>query len=179
MLRKDKGIEYLIEAVSHVPNADFKVMIAGSAFEWTEDEVAHLIDKYSVADKIILRIGYVPDEEMAAYYGASDVVLFPYSSQYTGGCGPLIKGASAHGKPVIVTNVSDIGRMVKVHENGFVADYLEPTSLAECMRHFIQLSPESKQKLVEKSKELATLHSWKSVAKKLSELLGRCHEYNT
>src|SRR5947209_19752601 len=44
------------------------------------------------------RSGYISDDEMPLYYYASDAVVFPYASFYTGGSGPLMKGACTYGR---------------------------------------------------------------------------------
>ena len=175
MLRKDKGIEGLIEAVSYLKDIDFKVIIAGAPFEWSAEELRTLVEQFQVNSKIDLRLGYIPDEEVSAYYCACDAVLFPYSDSYTGSCGPLTKGASTYAKPVIVTDVSDIGRMVRKYENGLIAEAGQAKSFAECMRQFMNSSASTRQVMAEKSAEIAQKHSWKNVATQLTNFIGKCH----
>jgi glycosyltransferase involved in cell wall biosynthesis len=171
MLRKDKGIEYLIESVSQLGQQDFKVVIAGAPFEWSAGDIQRLIDKYNVRSKIHLYLDYVPDHQLASYYLASDCVVFPYTNQYTGGCGPLTKGASTYKKPVIVTDVSDIGRMVRQYNNGLIVKPSDALSLSEGMRTFLDFPSSDKNVMIENAGRLSKRHSWPGVAESLIVLL--------
>ena len=176
MLRKDKGIEYLLEAVAKLPNEAFTLVIAGAPSEWRLEDIQALIPK-QIAHKIVLDLQYIPDEKVPFYYNASDVVIFPYSKEYTGGCGPLIKGASAYAKPVLVTDVSDIGRMVRTYENGLIAKPNDASSLAEVIQQYLGLSAEQKQSLQQNAANLAHKHSWETVAAQLLQLLNSVSAY--
>jgi len=176
MLRKDKGIEYLIEAASQLKEYDCKVIIAGASVDWTLEELKALVKRYDVANHVELRVGYVPDHQISSYYYASDVIIFPYDKNYTGGCGPLTKGASTHGKPVIVTDVADIGRMVRQYSNGLIAEPCHAESLAAQMISFINLSLEDRQILAKNAQNLAKKHSWGQVATQLVQFLGGVSE---
>ncbi|MDX1901542.1 MAG: glycosyltransferase family 4 protein [Gammaproteobacteria bacterium] len=199
MLRKDKGIEYLIEAVSVIARkrsvltkqssflktgsprlnasqprdvANFKVLIVGAPFEWSRDELQDLIDKFQVSDYIELRLNYIPDEEVQYYYTASDIVVFPYHESYTGGCGPLTKGACAYHKPVIAADVSDLGNMVSQNQIGWVVPPADPKALSLAMRAFLDLSNDAKNNMIENSQKCAKEHAWPMVGKKFLNLVN-------
>ena len=175
MLRKDKGIEYLIEAASLVTSTNFKIVIAGAEFEWGKQALEQLIQKYGVQNLVDLRVGYVSDADLANYYNACDAVIFPYSSDYTGSCGPLAKGACSFAKPAIVTNVADLARVVTKHQFGLVAERENPSSLAKSMENFLHLSDAQKQTMTENSKHMAQLHSWHNVSEILINYLQQMH----
>lgn len=171
ILRKDKGLEYLIEALSYMKDKEFKVIIAGAPFEWSVEQIQSLIDRYDVSSKVILRLDYISDEDVPYYYFASDVVLFPYTNEYTGGCGPLIKGASAHSKPVIVTQVSDIARVVKENNNGLIVAPCDGKAYADAMMNFMRLPQDAKHSMVFSAESLARKHSWPNVARTFCDLM--------
>lgn len=173
VLRKDKGIEYFIEAIANLSDFDFKVIIAGSPFEWSRIELEKMIIEHNLSSKVILDLNYVPDEKIAYYYCAADFVVFPYSVNYSGSCGPMTKGASTYHKPVIVTDVSDIGRMVKQFRNGLVVPPNDASALAQAMLEFLNLSTEDQANLVGNAKKVAYEHSWPKVADSLIEFLKK------
>ena len=172
VLRKDKGIEYLIEAISHLKQYDFKVVIAGAPFEWKKEDILEFIQRYDVADKVILRLEYISDEQMSYYYYACNVVVFPYSNQYTGGCGPLIKGAATHGKPTIVTRVSDIARVVETFQIGLVSSPCDAKAFAAEMEKFLHLSKDEHEILTKNSVILAEKHAWPIIGKNLTQFFN-------
>lgn len=173
ILRKDKGIEYLLEAISYLKSDEFRVIIAGSPHDYTEKQINSLIRAFGISKKVILRLGYVPDEEIALYYSSCDAVIFPYSKLYTGGSGPLTKGACSHCKPVIVTDVSGMSGLVRQHKIGLIAEAENPKSIAEKMSEFILLSQEKKNELSINSSSVARMNSWDNVAKKFVKILEK------
>ncbi len=167
MLRKDKGIKYFFEAISLLKDQDFKVLIAGSLFDYKESEVLNLIDKFRIKNKIILKLGYIEAEKVYCYFFASDVLVLPYVKVYTGGSGPLLKEAAVCKIPSIVSNVSEMGRLVKEKKMGLVAEPEDPESLAEKMKKFLKMSEKQRKELGENAFKVA--NTWQKMAKEYSE----------
>jgi len=170
MLRRDKGIEGLIDAASRVPSADWRILIAGFPMDYTVDEINALVAKHGVRDKVILRSGYISDDEMPLYYYASDAVVFPYASFYTGGSGPLMKGACTYGRPVIASDVSELGRLVRESDLGLLAKPDDSASLAACIHDFLAMPEDSRLQMGERALALARANSWDVMAERFSEL---------
>lgn len=173
MLRKDKGIEYLIEAASYLKSKELKFLIAGSLMHYTESQIKDLINKFGVSEKVILRLSYIPDNEVPLYYSSCDAVIFPYPKIYTGGTGPLLKGACTYGKPVIATDISEMGRAVREYKLGLLAEAENSKSLAQQMEKFLLLSENEKNELAKNAIFLAKKNSWDAVAHKLVGFLGK------
>jgi glycosyltransferase involved in cell wall biosynthesis len=176
MLRRDKGLEYLFEAVSLVKDEDFKLVIAGSLLDYTEDEIKKMISSRGIEDKVILRIKYIPDEEVHLYFYSSDVLVLPYPSIYSGGSGPLMKGACTHKRPVIVSNVSEMGRLVKEHKLGFVVEPENPQALAQAIKKFLATSAQERGKMAQKAFALAKSNSWEVMADKYTDIFKQAEQ---
>jgi glycosyltransferase involved in cell wall biosynthesis len=172
MLRRDKGIEDLIEAVSRVPGDDWRILIAGFPMDYTADEIQALVTKHGVRDKVILRLDYIDDSEVALYYYASDAVVFPYPSLYTGGSGPLMKGACTYGRPIIASDVSELGRLVRESDLGFLSAPDDPASLAACIQDFLMLSDDGKLQMAKRALALGRANSWAAMAERYTQLFG-------
>lgn len=145
VLRKDKGIEYLFEAASLCQDEHFKILIAGSPFEYEPKEISDMVMRRGLEDKVIVRLGYVPEEEVSLYFFAADCVVFPYRKIYTGGTGPLLKEAAMHKKPLIVSGVSEMGHLVEKRKMGLIAEPENAESLAQKMREFL-CAPEGQRR---------------------------------
>ncbi|HEY0090330.1 MAG TPA: glycosyltransferase family 4 protein [Candidatus Lokiarchaeia archaeon] len=167
MLRKDKGMKYFFEAISFLKNQDFKVLIAGCLFDYHEPEILALIEKLGIKDKIILRLGYIDDKKIYHYFFASDVLVLPYIKTYTGGSGPLLKEAAVCKIPSIVSDVSEMGRLVKRNKMGLIAEPENPESLAEKMKEFLEMSEKQRKELGENAFKAA--NTWQKMAKEYSE----------
>ncbi len=163
-IRRDKGLEYMLEATSRLASEQFSLLIAGNPQEYTAEEVRRLIQKFGVNDKTLARLGYVPDQEIPYYFYACDALVLPYRKFYTGGSGPLLKGACMHQRPSIVFDVSEMGRVVKESAIGLVARPEDSAHLAEKMREFIHLQGNERQEMANRALALAKNHTWDKMA---------------
>jgi glycosyltransferase involved in cell wall biosynthesis len=171
-LRKDKGIEHLLKAISHLSSNKFRLLIAGSPVEYSEHQIISLVKEMKVEEKVILHLKYIPEEEISYYFFASDALVLPYTKKYLGGSGPLFRQGCIHKLPSIVTDVSEMGSIVKAYNIGLVAEAENPTSIAERMEEFLNLSEEEKRKLGENAFNFAKQHTWDKVATRFADLYG-------
>ena len=182
ILRRDKGIEYLIEALAKIkppeasgpeiprPAQSFKLLIAGAPFDYTESQVIQLIKKHRVADQVILRLGYIGEKDVYNYFFASDALILPYIKIYTGGSGPLLKEAAICKVPAIVSQVSEMGPLVKEHDMGLVVGPEDPEDLARALQIFLALPLERRRQMGENAFKAA--NTWTKMAEQYLELFN-------
>jgi glycosyltransferase involved in cell wall biosynthesis len=173
IIRKDKGIETLMQAVAGLGGEEFRLIIAGFPMEYSGAEVTELVRKTGAADKVILRLGYVAAPEVAVYFGAADALVLPYARSYRGGSGPLTKGACAYGRPVIATDVSGMGRFVERHAIGLVCPPEAPDPLAQRMQEFMGMPPERRREMGERAAAFGRANTWDAMAARFSKLFDR------
>jgi D-inositol-3-phosphate glycosyltransferase len=116
-----KGLEYLIAAFRQLLNRDrsYRLLVVGKP-KGPESYWKHIrssIETGGIADRVIARIEYVPDEETELYFKASDVLILPYTHVFQSGV--LFLGYS-FGLPVIAANVGDLAEEVIEGDTGFV-----------------------------------------------------------
>lgn len=107
-IRKDKGYEYAIRALSHLRKnrKRIKMIIAGTPVTpegW--DYLATLkalVNKLQLNKEVVFDTRYIPEEDMINYLLSSDVLLLPYD-RHVGPSGPLAIAAS-FGLPIIMTS---------------------------------------------------------------------------
>jgi glycosyltransferase involved in cell wall biosynthesis len=169
-IRRDKGIEYLLEAIGRLSNEQFSLVITGNPQEYTSDDITRLIERWNVRDKVIARLAYVAEQDIANYFYACDALVLPYRRIYTGGSGPLMKGACMHRRPSIVSDVSEMGRLVKEYGIGLTARPEDAQDLADKIRTFLHLAREQKEEMADRALRLAQNHTWDKMAKAYTEL---------
>lgn len=169
VLRRDKGIEHLIESLTYLREDDFRLIIAGSPMEYTAGEIRNLVEQLKVQDKVVLKLNYIDDENVPLWYSACDVTVLPYSASYSGGSGPLMKGSCTYRRPVIATNVSELGRLVREYNLGLIAEPDNPWALAEKMREFISMSEKEREAMTQNVSDLAKSDSWEALGKRYSQ----------
>lgn len=126
-----KGFSYLIKAAAHLDD-NYVVLIGGDGplKECLESE----IKQQGLQGKVVL-LGRIPDDELAAYYGACD--LFCLSSvQKTEAFGIVQIEAMSCGKPVVATNIKGSGvSWVNDHgASGVNVPPMDSVALAEAIR---------------------------------------------
>ncbi|MDO8571670.1 MAG: glycosyltransferase family 4 protein [bacterium] len=163
MLRKDKGIEYFLQALSGMKDDQWRAIIAGSPFDYTGEEISKLLEDYSITDKVISHIKYILSEDVPLYFFAADAIVLPYRKIYTGGSGPLLKEAAVYKRPAIVSNVSEMGYLVQKYFMGYVCNPEDDQDLREKLQAFLKLSSDERAILGENAFQAA--NSWSKMGR--------------
>lgn len=138
-IRPFKGLEYAIYSLPAViekfPNLIFSVV--GKAQPKYSDYLKH-IHKIINEEKLTNYVrfeNYVPEEKLKIFFGAADIILFPYTSMV--GTTPIahMKGAE-FGKPIIATNIAYFKQTLTDHENAIL---IPPKNHQELSKNIIEL----------------------------------------
>lgn len=125
-IRKNRGYEYLIEAVRDMKN--ITVVIAGKLED--KDVCEKLLAYEKRLPQLRVFVKWIPDEEIQYYFNACDIVVLPYTDITTSGVIPL---AYAFSRPVITTNIGSLRDIVK-DDIGIIV----PTKDVEALRNAIE-----------------------------------------
>ena len=133
-IRKYKGLDLLLEAMSQLKTESIRLLVAG---EFYEDEKPYLemVEKLGLKDTVILRTQFIADSEVKYYLSAADAVIQPYKNATQSGVTPL---AYHFEKPMVVTNVGGLPSLVPDGKVGLVVEP-QPAAIAEGIRRFYQL----------------------------------------
>jgi len=168
-LKKVKGLQYLIRAFRQVseqcPTA--RLIIAGP--EWKEPFAGYatLIDELNLADKVLARIEYVPDEEVGLYYSAADVVALPYTEVYQSA---VLYMAYSFARPVVASTVGGLAEVVEDGVTGLLVPPADVDRLASALftllhdREMARVMGEKGRSLVE------TKFGWQEIARQTAKV---------
>lgn len=119
-IRDYKGLDWLLEAMSNprVVELPVKLIVAGE-FYTDQQPYLELIRRLKLEDRVILRSDYIPDDQVSAYFGASDLVVQPYKHATQSGVTQI---AYHFGKPMLVTNVGGLPEMIPDQIVGYVVE---------------------------------------------------------
>ncbi|MBK6353743.1 MAG: glycosyltransferase [Saprospiraceae bacterium] len=136
-IRKYKGLDLLIRAFAEpmLSNSDIKLVVAGEFYEDAQPYLK-LITELNLENKIILHTHFIPDSEVKYYLSACDVVVQPYKNATQSGVTPL---AYHFEKPMIVTNVGALPRLVPHEKVGLVCEP-NPNDIALAIKRFFEFS---------------------------------------
>ncbi len=112
LIRKYKGITYLVEAFGKLPesiSSRSRLLIVGEIWE-DREELLQQISQSRYTNNITLVDEYIPDERIPVYFGASNVVVLPYTRASQSGIAHI---AMSFGKPVIVSEVGGLAESMR------------------------------------------------------------------
>lgn len=115
LIRKYKGVPYLVEAFDKLPQdiARYsRLIIAGE--DWgDETSLAGRIDSSPYREQITYKPEFVPDGMIPKYFSAADVVVLPYLRTAGSGVASI---AMAHGKPMITSDLETMRECLAGYE---------------------------------------------------------------
>ena len=161
-IRKYKGLDLLYRALAdpRVRALDVRLLVAGEYYGDAEQYEA-LAAELGITERLNLFTSYIPQEEVAAYFGAADLVVQPYKSASQSGISQM---AYHFEKPMLVTAVGGLPEIVPHGKAGYVVD-VDPTAIADAIVDFFE-----RDRLVELSEGVrAEKHrfSWENLVKAL------------
>ncbi|MGH1362063.1 MAG: glycosyltransferase [Calditrichia bacterium] len=165
-IREYKGIDILIQAfdLAAQEEKDLHLIIAGSArTQELKERYCVQIDAISASDRVQYVPDFIPNEAVAEYFTAADIIALPYRAIDHSG---IVHLAYSFGKPIIATRVGDFSEAVEEGKSGFLVEKEDAKALAEALR----LVAGSKGKLVEMGEYAQMLnktkYSWQDIARK-------------
>jgi glycosyltransferase involved in cell wall biosynthesis len=163
-LEPHKGVEHLLRAAVNI-DAEFLLVGGGS----DQNRLEELVKKLGIQNKTKLT-GYVPYEEIPAYYATVDMVVYPTLYEPLGN---VVLESMAAGKPIIASNVDGIPEIFKPGTGYLVKP--DPKELEEKINLLIADEP-TRKKMGEEGKKKVKEHSWVEVAKQTIEVCERVLE---
>jgi glycosyltransferase involved in cell wall biosynthesis len=132
-----KGLEYLVSAFTELLNKDrsYRLIIAGrpKGSEGYWKQIQQAMRRSGIRDRIIQRIGYIPDEETELFFKAADVLILPYTRVFQSGV--LFLGYS-FGLPAIAADVGTLREDIIEGETGFLFTPWDSSDLAKAIRRY-------------------------------------------
>lgn len=142
---KQEGLKYLVDGfdLALKENNKLKLAIAGRLIKKSDDhdDVEALINEKNLSNNIIA-LGWVTTEEIVELYSAADILALPQIDNEFNIAGLPTKLAeySAMKKPILATNVGDVGSYFSQGEN---ASICEANSAESIKDHLLELASDS------------------------------------
>jgi glycosyltransferase involved in cell wall biosynthesis len=131
IVRPYKGLDVLLRALTQAP-AHVTLTVAGEFWADTT-EMDNLIAELGLADRVTLRPGYVPADEIPALFGAADALVMPYR-EATASQNALL--AFAHGVPVITSTAGALAEPVRDGVDGLTCAPGDTEDLLRVLKEF-------------------------------------------
>jgi glycosyltransferase involved in cell wall biosynthesis len=137
-----KGLEYLIDAFERIvaDGGNYRLIVAGRAKKVTDPYVADIQERLNrkiVRERTIVRMEFIPDEELEVYLKAADVAVLPYTRIFQSG---VLFLAYSFGLPVIASDVGSLREDVVEGETGFICRAEDSLDLAKTIESYFKSS---------------------------------------
>ena len=165
LIRPYKGVQDLLRAMGSLPK-DINLLIVGECYSG-KDEILGIIDDLELQNRIRWIDRFVPDEEVALYFNAANIVALPYREATQSGVAQI---ALSFGRVLVLTDTGGLSELVDEGSTGFLAEPWSPSSLAGAVRSAFRLASETTTKT--RIEEKAASFSWENYSSKLMELLS-------
>lgn len=166
LVRKYKGLIHLLNAmpkiIQNVPN--IKLFVVGD-FGNDKEEYMEKIESLGIAEHLVIRDGYVPDDEVEPYFAGADINVCPYETATQSG---ILQIAFGFGLPAVVTRVGGLPEVVTDGETGYVVEAFNPDALADAVIDYFNNDKASYMR--EKVEEDSYRFSWDRMTETVEEL---------
>jgi len=137
-IRKYKGLDVLFHALKILKGnpqlENLKLLVAGEYYEDAKP-YEELIQRLGITDRLIMKTGFIPNNEVKFFLSAADLVVQPYRNATQSGVTPL---AYHFEIPMLVTNVGGLPQLVPDEKVGLVAEPT-PEDLAQKITRYFSL----------------------------------------
>ena len=169
-IREYKGLDILLKAFSIATqkNPRLKLIIAGSpASLELKEKYTQMIESHNFKGRIICEFSFIPSENIAIYFKASDLVVLPYREIDHSG---IVHLSYSFARPILATNVGDFSEIIEENKTGFLVEKDDYENFARVI-----LTAFYDKKLLSKmglyAKELSnTKFSWNVIGKMTANL---------
>ncbi|NVO31202.1 glycosyltransferase [Hymenobacter lapidiphilus] len=132
-IRAYKGLDILLEAFAdeRLAKLPVKLIIAGEYYEEAAPYEA-LIKQHNLENRLIRATDFIPNEQVADYFCAADMVVQPYKNATQSGVSQI---AYHFGRPMLVTDVGGLAELIPDGEVGYVVPPT-PRAIADALVDF-------------------------------------------
>lgn len=174
----EKGCHIFVEVVRKLvqvlPHVKIKGIMIGDGKD--KAECLKMIGEYNLSENIVY-LGALPQREIARYYPKFDLFVFP--TRLNESLGLVGLEAMACGTPVVASAVGGPKTYIVQGQNGYLVDVDDVEGFVRAIRHYVELSKEEKERIIENAYRTAMRYENKKVTGYfISELKKLCFDLN-
>lgn len=163
-IRQYKGLDLLLQAFAdaRIKKRKVKLLVAGEFYD-NPDRYYRIIREHHLADRVVMRTDFIPNEDVKYYFSAASLVTQTYHHATQSGVTQI---GFHFDVPMLVTNVGGLSELITAGKSGYVTE-TNQQSIADAMLDFIE-----NDRFEAFSKEVAVLKqqfSWSTFAQQLAD----------
>jgi D-inositol-3-phosphate glycosyltransferase len=168
LVRKYKGLDLLLDVMrsSIIKKMNIKLIVAGEFYD-SKDKYVQKIKSFNLESSVLLHDFYIPNEDVAHYFCAADIVVQPYLSATQSGVSMV---AYNFNKPMVLTNVGGLSEYVNDKEDGYLVDVKKEAIVSALKDYYIN---KRESQFVAAMQNKKSSYSWKNLANKFDSLYNK------
>jgi D-inositol-3-phosphate glycosyltransferase len=173
-IRAYKGLDVLLEAFADARLAALpvKLLIAGEFYEDAAPYEA-LIKQHQLENRIVRATDFIPNEQVASYFCAADLVVQPYKHATQSGVSQI---AYHFERPMLVTNVGGLAELIPDGEVGYVVPP-NAAAIADALVDFYT-HPAKQSYFEEGTRQVKKQFSWEVMVAALKEVAATADSHS-
>jgi len=164
-IRAYKGLDLLLQAFAdeRLQALPVKLIIAGEFYEDAQP-YEDLIKKYSLENRLVRAMEFIPNSQVVHYFCAADIIVQPYRHATQSGVSQI---AYHFNKPMLVTDVGGLAELIPDGKVGYVTP-AQPPAIADALVDFF--SRNRAEEFSANIPELKKQFSWESMVATMKQL---------
>ena len=166
IVRDYKGLDVLLDALAVLRDRGTKVFLIVAGEFWSDIKpYLNQIDRLKIESEIRIENRYIPNEEVALYFSAANILVAPYSAGTQSASAAL---GLAFGLPIILTHRIAQGLDPQCKDQVKVIPPKDPRALAEAIASMISVKGQ-----IGKVKQTVHYDSWKALEETISNFSSK------
>ena len=116
-IRKYKGLDYLLKALSKIKNSNIKLIIIGEIWYENKKFWMDMIKQLNIEKNVIFISNYVEDKELVKYMNMANCFILPYTKVTSSG---VLSQAVNFKKPFIASDIGIFSYIIKKYKIGIL-----------------------------------------------------------
>ncbi|WP_183114814.1 glycosyltransferase family 4 protein [Flagellimonas pelagia] len=167
-IKKVKGLELLLEALSNVIDKNVCLIIAGKPWKNDFNEYQKLIDDKGLADRIVAKIGFIENQDRDLLFSAADLLVLPYHRIYQSGVALM---AMTFGVPLLTSDLEPFVELIQKDKNGNIFVSGNSESLANKILEVKENYSDALVKSQNGMRHVIEEYDWVKIARNYKEIL--------
>ncbi len=166
-VRPFKGLDLALRAWKSLKSG--ATLVVAGEFWWDDEETYRKIAREEgIEERVRFEPRFIPDEEIALWFGAADVVLAPYRTEAQSG---VVLTAFHFERPVIASTVGGMPEIVTDGRNGLLVPPESPIEIARAVdRFFLEADRGAMER---EAATAAATYSWREYAGHIAAVSSR------
>lgn len=164
-IRDYKGLDLLLNAMPGILKKDKNIrLLVGGEFYTDSRPYFEIIKKNKLEEFVLMQNDFIPDEKVAEYFCAADIIVQPYKDATQSGVTQI---AYHFNKPMIVTDVGGLAEIIPDNKVGYVIKPNVPEISDAVLKFFAQDKEKefSENARIEKEK-----YSWENMVNAIEQI---------